>query len=175
MRRQQEGHIRRHLRQQRMKQDVKRQKDGREAQPYRRSRPNQHDRIAIEFQAEDIRNCIYGNLQNLGVISAFMCALAGNIYVEPVEESECYKSNGLVAMFWLEWVSIGMFFLSISMTFILANDINAVPNSLLLVHLRRTEYLHAIPGALTSIGLFLMAAGYGVDVSFRLTNHVVHQ
>jgi hypothetical protein len=154
-RRQEEGHVRRQLRKRAMTR-----------KPENRS-PTQKDRLAIEFQAEDLRSCVHGNLQNLGVISAFMCALAGNIYTEPVEDPECYEKNGLVIMFWLEWLAMGIFFLSISMTFILSNDINAIPNSLLLVHLRRTELLHAVPGAFTSIGLFLMAAGYGIDIDMR--------
>jgi len=116
---------------------------------------------------DELRNIITTHMQNLGVISAFMCALAANIYVDPPAARDCYGDAGYVATMWLMWVSMGCFFLAISTTVILSSDLSGVPDARLLHHLRRNQALYASPSILTACGLFLMATGYGIDIDER--------
>ena len=117
--------------------------------------------------ADSLRNDIHDSLRNLGVLSAFMCALAASLYANPSKTTVCYGDAGYMAVIWLEWFSMGSFFLSISVTVLLSADLSGVPDGLLLRHLQRNQRLHATPMVLTAAGLFLLASGYGVDVDER--------
>ena len=62
-------------------------------------------------------------------------------------------------MIWIEWFSMGFFFLAISITVLLAVDLSGVPDHLLLSHLCQSQLTQTLPSLLTSCGLFLLAAG----------------
>ena len=124
---------------------------------------------AREF-AGSLRAEINVSLANLGVLSAFMCALAAGLYSSPTEDGTCYGEAGFVAICWLEWFSMGFFFLSISMTVILAADLQGIPDGLLLCHLLDNQKAYAGPTLLTNAALFLLAAGFGIDVDERTSN-----
>ena len=96
-----------------------------------------------------------------------MCALAASLYANPSKTTVCYGDAGYMSVIWLEWFSMGSFFLSISVTVLLSADLSGVPDGLLLRHLQRNQRLHATPMVLTAAGLFLLASGYGVDVDER--------
>ena len=64
---------------------------------------------------------------------------------------------------------MGSFFLSISATVLLVADLSGVPDALLLRHLN--QVVHRLPTVLTAVGLFLLAAGYGIDVDERANSY----
>ena len=57
--------------------------------------------------ADSLRNDIHDSLRNLGVLSAFMCALAASLYANPSKTTVCYGDAGYMAVIWLEWFSMG--------------------------------------------------------------------
>ena len=91
---------------------------------------------------DELRSNINASLANIGVVSAFMCALAANIYVNQTPQQLCYGEAGLIAIAWIEWFSMGFFFLSISFTVLLAADLSGVPDRLLLRHLSQSQMMY---------------------------------
>ena len=108
---------------------------------------------------EELRANINQSLANMGIVAAFMCALAANVYSNPAKTRDCYGNAGYVAMIWIEWFSMGFFFLGISITVLLASDLSGVPDRLLLRHLSQSQLTMTLPSVLTGLGLFCLAAG----------------
>ena len=132
--------------------------------------PSRRDSQAVDTATSlilELRGSIHSNLGNLGVISAFMCALAANIYAQPPKFQPCYGAPGLVAELWFAWFSMGFFFLSISATVLISADLDGVPDELLLRHLAENQWMHTLPSVLTAGGLFALAVSYGIDVDER--------
>ena len=94
---------------------------------------------------EELRANINQSLANMGIVAAFMCALAANVYSNPAKTRDCYGNAGYVAMIWIEWFSMGFFFLGISITVLLASDLSGVPDRLLLRHLSQSQLTMTLP------------------------------
>ena len=118
--------------------------------------------------AQRLRSALQQSLQNIGILAAFMCALAGQIYVSPPLEGLCYGQTSIDLMLYLEWFAMGFFFISITSTVVLSSDIEGVPDSLLIEHVRGSVLVQAMPHAVTQLGLLVMAVGYGVDLNERV-------
>eukprot|EP00930_Biecheleria_cincta_P067318 TRINITY_DN5382_c0_g1_i3.p1 TRINITY_DN5382_c0_g1~~TRINITY_DN5382_c0_g1_i3.p1 ORF type:complete len:207 (-),score=17.97 TRINITY_DN5382_c0_g1_i3:142-762(-) len=116
---------------------------------------------------KDLRETLNSSLQNLGLVAAFMTALAGAIYTSPAEDPKCFGTTALHWQIGLCWCSMGMFFFTICATVLLANDVQGIPDDLLLGHLHRVSHWHALPQWATYIGCFMMAMGYGIDIGER--------
>lgn len=121
-----------------------------------------------EEAVETLRESLEGSLQNLAMMAAFMCALGASAYFGLPQEGKCFGSWWLGLGHVLLWVSMGSYFLVIMFCVLLAADISGVPNSLLILHLRRVTSHHALTQLLCLVGTFLLAAGYGVDLNERL-------
>jgi hypothetical protein len=104
----------------------------------------------------------------MGLLSAFMCALANGIYANPPEDPVCRGAAAVTQMTIVEWVSMGCFFLVIILTVILAADMDGVPDDLLFRHLHANRWLYTAPQPLAYAGLFLLACGYGIDLDERV-------
>ena len=107
----------------------------------------------------ELRANINQSLANMGIVAAFMCALAANVYSNPAKTRDCYGNAGYVAMIWIEFFSMGFFFLGISITVLLASDLSGVPDRLLLRHLSQSQRTLTLPSVLTAFGLFCLATG----------------
>ena len=70
----------------------------------------------------ELRDALHQQLQNIGIVSAFMAALAGQIYAQPPATAPCYGAIGLKAIVALEWLAMGCFYLSIGVSVILSLD-----------------------------------------------------
>jgi len=81
----------------------------------------------------------------MGLLSAFMCALANGIYANPPEDPVCRGAAAVNQMTIVEWVSMGCFFLVIILTVILAADMDGVPDDLLFRHLHANRWLYTAP------------------------------
>lgn len=117
--------------------------------------------------AETLRTASTNFLQNLGLVAAFMCALAANIYVNPPLTPLCYGEEAVQIMVWIEWFAMGFFFLAICTVIVLSLDIDGIPDYLLSVHLSNTRKARTVPLLCTVIGLLLTAVGYGIDIDMR--------
>ena len=108
---------------------------------------------------DELRANINQSLANMGIVAAFMCALAANVYSTPAKTRDCYGNAGYVAMIWIEFFSMGFFFLGISITVLLASDLSGVPDRLLLRHLSQSQMTLTLPTVFTAFGLFCLATG----------------
>jgi hypothetical protein len=141
-------------------------------------RPSLHSQWSFRVQSkgsvdEDVsvqrlRTTLTNSLVNMGLLSAFMCALANGIYANPPGDPMCRGESAVRTMTIIEWVSMGCFFLTIILTVILASDMDGVPDDLLVRHLRTNLRLYTAPQAFAYVGLMLLACGYGVDLDERI-------
>lgn len=118
--------------------------------------------------AQRLRLTLSNSLVNMGLLSAFMCALANGIYANPPEHPVCRGAAAVSQMTVIEWVSMGCFFLVIILTSILATDMDGVPDDMLFRHLHANRWLYTAPQPLAYAGLFLLACGYGIDLDERV-------
>ena len=130
----------------------------------RRVAPNNDDASEVA----DLRATLHATLQNTGILAAFMCALAGQIYTSPPSKPICYGQCMVDAQVVVEWMAMGCFFIAIIQTVVLAADVDGVPDALLAQHLKTSVWLHNMPHLFTHVGLLLMAAGYGFDLNERV-------
>ena len=119
----------------------------------------------------ELRATVHNGLQNVGIVAAFMTALAGQIYSNVPQldagNSGCFGAVAVQVMLTLEWFAMGCFFATIGMSIVLALDIDGVPDRMLPLHLRQTSFCFALPYAFTALGMVLMPAGYGIDLGER--------
>jgi hypothetical protein len=123
---------------------------------------------STDESAQRLRLTLSNSLVNMGLLSAFMCALANGIYANPPEDPVCRGAAAVTQMTIVEWVSMGCFFLVIILTVILAADMDGVPDDLLFRHLHANRWLYTAPQPLAYAGLFLLACGYGIDLDERV-------
>lgn len=123
---------------------------------------------AADESAQRLRLTLSNSLVNMGLLSAFMCALANGIYANPPEDPVCKGPAAVTQMTIIEWVSMGCFFLVIILTVILAADMDGVPDDVLFRHLHANRWLYTTPQPLAYAGLFLLACGYGIDLDERV-------
>ena len=123
---------------------------------------------STDESAQRLRLTLSNSLVNMGLLSAFMCALANGIYANPPEDPVCRGAAAVIQMTIVEWVSMGCFFLVIILTVILAADMDGVPDDLLFRHLHANRWLYTAPQPLAYAGLFLLACGYGIDLDERV-------
>ena len=111
-----------------------------------------------ELNASHLRNSISSHNVNLGVLAAFMTALAAAIYVSPPSEPKCFGEIAIGIQLVLEWIAMGCFFITIITTVVICSDLQGVPNHLLLLHLQRPSVstVYDLPALTTWIGLFFM-------------------
>ena len=115
-----------------------------------------------------LRDTVKTSLINLGLISAFLCTLANAIYVNPPSKLRCGGKTRIEAVWIIEWVSMGCFFLVIVLTVILSTDLDGMPDEMLVFHLKRNVLLYASPLPFAIVGTFLLALGYGMDLDERV-------
>ena len=96
---------------------------------------------AADESAQRLRLTLSNSLVNMGLLSAFMCALANGIYANPPEHPVCRGAAAVTQMTIIEWVSMGCFFLVIILTVILATDMDGVPDDMLFRHLHANSCL----------------------------------
>ena len=123
---------------------------------------------STDESAQRLRLTLSNSLVNMGLLSAFMCALANGIYANPPEDPVCRGAVAVNQMTIVEWVSMGCFFLVIILTVILATDMDGVPDDMLFRHLHANRWLYTAPQPLAYAGLFLLACGYGIDLDERV-------
>ena len=123
---------------------------------------------AADESAQRLRLTLSNSLVNMGLLSAFMCALAHGIYANPPEHPVCRGAAAVTQMTIIEWVSMGCFFLVIILTVILATDMDGVPDDVLFRHLNANRWLYTAPQPVAYAGLFLLACGYGIDLDERV-------
>ena len=123
-----------------------------------------------ELNASHLRDSISSHNVNLGVLAAFMTALAAAIYVSPPSEPKCFGEIAIGIQLVLEWIAMGCFFITIITTVVICSDLEGVPNHLLLLHLQRPSVstVYDLPALTTWIGVFFMAFGYGIDINERI-------
>ena len=68
-----------------------------------------------------LRNLVNTQHQNVGVLSAFMTALAGQIYVSPPSTFKCLGPQVLDWQLTIQWFSMGFFFAGINASIIMAS------------------------------------------------------
>ena len=116
----------------------------------------------------ELRQYIKNSLQNIGMLAAFMTALAAVVYVDYPGDMVCFGEAALKYQLTLAWLSLAFFFLATIMTVLLLADMDGVPDSILLMHLFHTKWLHSVPPVCVGVGTFLMAFAYGIDIGERL-------
>lgn len=95
----------------------------------------------VEELTANLRQDVLNSLQNGGLVSAFMCALASGIYSQPPEEARCFGPMGVEVSTALAWLSMGLYFIAICSSLILASDVYGVPDELLIQHLASSRAL----------------------------------
>ena len=99
-----------------------------------RIRSNKGEREDASVQ--QLRTTLTNSLVNMGLLSAFLCALADAIYVSPPLNPKCHGESAIVAIHIIEWCAMGGFFLVIVVTVILATDMDGVPDDIIIDHLK---------------------------------------
>jgi hypothetical protein len=103
----------------------------------------------------------------MGLLSAFLCALADAVYVSPPLDPKCHGESAVVAIHIIEWCAMGGFFLVIVLTVILATDMDGVPDDFLVEHLKSNQILYSSPHPVAHVSIMLLAVGYGMDLDER--------
>ena len=124
-------------------------------------------RLTDLLLGNELRFTVHHGLQNIGLVSAFMAALAGQVYTEVPEEPKCYGRQAISVILPLQWIAMGCFFFSTAASVILSLDVDGVPNRLLPQHLEDTAAIFTLPYLSTLIGIILMPAGYAIDIGER--------
>jgi len=122
----------------------------------------------LYLTGQTLRDTVHAGLQNLGILSAFMTALSGQVYIDAPSEPQCFGIDAVKTQLLMMWMSMGFFFFSMATTVLLAFDLDGIPNQLLVTHLRRSRFLYSLPGLCTLLGIILMCTGYGIDVGERM-------
>ena len=141
-------------------------------------RPSRHSQWSFRVRSkgsvdEDVsvqrlRTTLTNSLVNMGLLSAFMCALANGIYANPPGDPMCRGESAVRTMTIIEWVSMGCYFLVIMLTIILSTDMDGLPDETLIFHLKRNALFYASPLPFAIAGTFLLALGYGMDLDERV-------
>ena len=116
---------------------------------------------------EQLRMTVHHGLQNIGLVSAFMAALSGQIYNDQPAEALCFGEDARKVIVVLQWMAMGCFFFTTSVSVVLALDIDGVPGRLLPRHLENTRVIFMVPYISMLAGVGMMATGYGIDVGER--------
>ena len=116
---------------------------------------------------EGLRTALNAGLQNVGVLAAFMTSLSGAIYVSLPHPNACMGMSWLRAELVLAWMSMGCFFFTIISAVILSDDLDGIPDQLLVRHVRNIRYVHVLPNLGATIGIWTMAIAYGIDIGVR--------
>ena len=116
----------------------------------------------------DLRLALKDSLQNVGILSAFLCGLAAVIYSQPPLEGRCFGRWALDFVSIIVWMGMGIFFLAIIFSVTLASDIEGVPDCFLIRHLKHNKIAHSSPLILTYAGTMFLATGYGFDLNERI-------
>lgn len=122
-----------------------------------------------EDEAQQLRDLVMTSLANIGILAAFMCALANAIYASPPEPPRCFGEVAITWIIVLEWLSMAAFFVAMITTVVLAADLDGVSNDKLRQHMdsRPVVYMHVLPQLATVIGIKILALGYGIDIGER--------
>ena len=120
-----------------------------------------------DASVQQLRTTLANSLVNMGLLSAFLCALADAIYVSPPLDPKCHGESAVVAIHIIEWCALGGFFLVIVLTVILATDMDGVPDDFLVEHLKSNQILYSSPHPMAHLSIMLLAVGYGMDLDER--------
>ena len=126
---------------------------------------NDDDEYCEDLQG--LRVALNAGLQNVGVLAAFMTSLSGAIYVSLPHPNACMGMSWLRAELVLAWMSMGCFFFTIISAVILSDDLDGIPDQLLVRHVRNIRYVHVLPNLGATIGIWTMAIAYGIDIGVR--------
>ena len=105
---------------------------------------------------QQLRTTLTNSLVNMGLLSAFLCALADAIYVSPPLNPKCHGESAVVAGHPL-----------IVVTVILATDMDGVPDDIIIDHLKNNQMLYTSPHLMAHVSIMLLAVGYGMDLDER--------
>ena len=100
---------------------------------------NDDDEYCEDLQG--LRVALNAGLQNVGVLAAFMTSLSGAIYVSLPSPNECMGMKWLHAELVLSWMAMGCFFFTIISAVILSDDLDGVPDQLLVRHVHNIRYV----------------------------------
>jgi hypothetical protein len=100
---------------------------------------NDDDEYCEDLQG--LREALNAGLQNVGVLAAFMTSLSGAIYVSLPSPNECMGMKWLHAELVLSWMAMGCFFFTIISAVILSDDLDGVPDQLLVRHVHNIRYV----------------------------------
>ena len=103
------------------------------------------------------------------MLAALLLGLGIASYHSASREGNCLPGelgNRIVVV--TAWMSAGFFFLSAISSIVLLNDVEGVPNKVLMVHLRRTHWVHCGPTVCVLLGIVSVAVSYIVDIGERL-------
>ena len=85
-----------------------------------------------------LRDLVNTQHQNVGVLSAFMTALAGQIYVSPPTTFACLGPQARDWQITIQWFSMGFFFVGINSSIVMASALRT-PGSCCTSHPSCTE------------------------------------
>ena len=120
-----------------------------------------------DVSVQQLRTTLSNSLVNMGLLSAFLCALANAIYVSPPLDPKCHGESAVVAIHVIEWCAMGGFFLVIVITVILATDMEGVPDDFLVEHLMSNQMLYTSFHPIAHMAIMFLAVGYGMDLDER--------
>lgn len=120
-----------------------------------------------DASVQQLRTTLANSMVNMGLLSAFLCALADAIYVSPPLDPKCHGESAVIAIHIIEWCAMGGFFLVIVVTVILSTDMDGVPDDFLVGHLKSNQMLYTSPHPIAHMSIMLLAIGYGMDLDER--------
>ena len=77
-----------------------------------------------DASVQQLRATLTNSLVNMGLLSAFLCALSNAIYVSPPADPKCHGDSAIIAVHIIEWCSMGGFFLVIVMVRLCRSKLN---------------------------------------------------
>ena len=125
------------------------------------------DRVNLDA----LRAKVQSQHQNIGVVAAFMAALAGQAYFGAVtDRPRCLGEDAVAWQIAIQWFTMGMFFAAINSSILMLMDLAGVPDGLLVRHMESSaaQCTHALPAACTLVGTIALAMGYAIDLGERL-------
>ena len=120
-----------------------------------------------DASVQQLRTTLTNSLVDMGLLSAFLCALADAIYVSPPLNPKCHGESAVVAIHIIKWCAMGGFFLVIVVTVVLATDMDGVPDDIIIDHLKNNQMLYTSPHLMAHVSIMLLAVGYGMDLDER--------
>jgi len=93
---------------------------------------------------QELRHSLNQLLQTLSVLSALLSAWGLTIYASPAADCRCFGEGAKLAAIVLEWMTLGLFFLTVCCSVAVMIDVEGVPSVILGFHLenRNNQMIH---------------------------------